>query len=107
MRIYNIVANFRIASYESGSTSISDLTSVGKTVSASSSFDYDPAWGDINMEIQLTWIEEIPSSSDISGSTNWVVVFTLKPGSFITDNYYILIIVGVVFLGGIFVAAMI
>jgi len=35
------------------------------------------------------------------------VVFTLKSGSFITDNYYILIVVGVVFIGGIFVAAMI
>jgi len=48
MRIYNVAANFCIASYEHGSTSMSDLTSVGSTVSASSSFDYDPAWGEIN-----------------------------------------------------------
>jgi len=70
VRIYNIVVNFRIASYEFESISMSDLTSVGKTVSASSSFHYDSAWGELNMEIQLAWIEEIPFSSDSLRTTN-------------------------------------
>ena len=105
--IYSISASFRIGSHELGSTSLPSLTSIGSTVYGSSSFDYDSSWGQINLEIKITWIEEIIASDNIYGETDWVVVFTLKPGSFITDNYYILIIVGVVGIGGIFVGVMI
>ena len=105
--VYNIVVNFRITSYELESTSLSDLNSVGNTASSSSFFEYNPAWGELDMEIQVTWTEEIPSSTDILGTTAWVVVFTLKPGSYITDNYYIIIIIVAVFTFGTFGAAMI
>ena len=97
VRLYNILVSFRIA----------DLLLEGSTSSSASSFNYDPAWGEIDLEIEVTYTEELSGHTDLHGLTAWLSFFTLKSGSFITENYYILIIVGVVVILGSIGSAMI
>jgi len=94
--VHDLYVLFRIDSYDSGSTSLAPLSFVGDESHSSTYFDYSSNWGKVILQISVVWREDIPLAFDPIWSSNWITFFTLKPGNFFTENYYIFIIIGAV-----------
>lgn len=102
--VHDLTVFFRVSSYFTDGGVLPALSYVGDESSGYSSFDYDSSWGDVNLQISVSWREDIPLAIDPEWSVGWSTYFTLQTGSFISDNYYIFIIIAVIAVGLIGIA---
>lgn len=93
--VHDLYVYFRISSYDTGSTVLTPLSYVGDSSSSTAYFSYNSGWGEVSLQISVEWKEDIPLAFDPTWSSSWVTFFTLKPGNFLAQNYYIFIIIGV------------
>jgi len=93
--VHDLYVSFRISSYDTGTTGLTPLSYVGDYSFSSAYFSYNSEWGEVSLQISVEWKEDIPLTFDPVWSSIWTTFFTLKPGNFLAQNYYIFIIMGV------------
>ncbi len=96
--IFNLEIDYRLGALFSNTEIISEnLTQTGQTLNTISSYEYDPAWEKVNLEMRIRFNvhREIGGQTTIEGyESDWLVFFALEPRTWL-DDYLWIIIAGV------------
>jgi hypothetical protein len=95
--IFSLEIDYKLGTHFSNTEIISEnLTQTGQTINTISSYEYDSAWEEVNLEIRIKFSEhrEIGGQTIVDNyESSWLLFFALEPRTFI-DDYLWMIIVG-------------
>jgi len=93
--IFSIEIDYKIGTHFSNTEIISEnLTQTGQTLNTISSYEYDSAWEEVNLEIRIKFNEhrEIGGQTIVDNyESNWLLYFALEPRTFFDDYLWIII----------------
>ena len=93
--IFSLEIDYKLGTHFSNTEIISEnLTQTGQTLNTISSYEYDSAWEEVNLEIRIKFTEhrEIGGQTIVDNyESNWLLFFTLKPRTFLDDYLWIII----------------
>ena len=93
--IFSIEVECKLGTHFSNTEIISEnLTKTGQTLNTISSYEYDSAWEEVNMEIRIKFSEhrEIGGQTIVDNyESNWLLFFTLKPRTLLDDYLWIIV----------------
>ena len=93
--IFSLEIDYKVGTHFSNTEIISEnLTQTGQTLNAISSYEYDSAWGEVNLEIRIKFNEhrEIGGQTIVDNyESNWLLYFALEPRTFFDDYLWTII----------------
>jgi len=93
--IFSLEIDYKLGTHFSNTEIISEnLTQTGQTLNTISSYEYDSAWEEVNLEIRIKFNEhrEIGGQTIVDNyESNWLLFFTLEPRTFLDDYLWIII----------------
>jgi len=93
--IFSLEIDYKLGTHFSNTEIISEnLTQIGQTLNTISSYEYDSAWEEVNLEIRIRFTEhrEIGGQTIVDNyESNWLLFFTLEPRTFLDDYLWIII----------------
>ncbi len=93
--IFSLEIDYKLGTHFSNTEIISEnLTQTGQTLNTISSYEYDSAWEEVNLEIRIKFNEhrEIGGQTIVDNyESNWLLFFTLEPRTLLDDYLWIII----------------